>query len=392
MTETTLPVAAAPDERRIAKTVAYYVSFIALGLAAAVLGPTLPGLAVHTGTAIGPISFLFTAKALGYLLGSLGAGWLYDRVRGHPVLAGMLGLMAVMLVFTPMIPWLGLLALVILLLGAGEGVLDVGVNTLLLWVHGRSAGPYMNGLHFFFGLGAFLAPVILAQAILWSGDINWAYWMLAILALPAIPLLLRLPSPQHSATHHGAKPARINWLLVALLTLFFFFYVGAEGSFGGWIFTYTTALHLTTPEIAAYLTALFWGALTAGRLLSIPLAARFSHRSILFVDLLIATASVGAIILWPGSLLAVGGGTLGAGLGMASIFPTLLAFAERRLTVTAGVSSWFFVGSGAGGMVLPALIGQLFERIGPSVTMYSILASLVVLFGLLAVLLTWAKK
>ncbi len=377
---------------RIEKTIAYYIAFIGLGLIAAVLGPTLQGLAAHTTSHINEISFLFTAKSLGYLVGSLQAGRLYDRIPGHPVLAAMLGLAALMLLLAPTVPWLGLLALVVLILGIAEGTVDVGANTLLVWVHGREVGAYMNGLHFFFGLGAFLAPTVIAWAIVLSGDINWAYWTLALLTLPAIPLLLRSSSPQHQAASRAAGAGPVKWLLVALLALFFFLYVGAEGSFGGWIYTYTTALGLANPEVAGYLTSAYWGALTLGRLLGIPIARRLRPRVILLVDLVGSIVGVSIILLWPHSLTVVWIGTLGTGLATASVFPTLLSFAERRMTITAAVSSWFFVGSGLGGMVLPSLIGQLFDPIGPAVTMYAILVSLFLLVGLLGVLIGYADR
>ena len=55
----------------------------------------------------------------------------------------------------PVTQQLWLLLLVEFALGFAQGANDVGCNTLLLWVHkGKGAGPYINGLHFFFGLGA----------------------------------------------------------------------------------------------------------------------------------------------------------------------------------------------------------------------------------------------
>jgi hypothetical protein len=44
---------------------------------------------------------------------------------------------------------LALLAGAIFALGMAEGALDVGGNTLLVWVHQEKVGPFMNGLHFF---------------------------------------------------------------------------------------------------------------------------------------------------------------------------------------------------------------------------------------------------
>jgi fucose permease len=61
---------------------------------------------------------------------------------------------------------------------------------------------------------------------------------------------------------------------------------------------------------------------------------------------------------------------------MASVFPTLLTFAERRMKISGRVSSWFFAASGLGGMMVPWLIGQVFETVGPGSTMITILIDL----------------
>jgi FHS family Na+ dependent glucose MFS transporter 1 len=185
--------------------------------------------------------------------------------------------------------------------------------------------------------------------------------------------------------------AQVNPLLVGLIALFFFLYVGAEVSFGGWIFTFTTALKLANAAEAAYITSAFWGSLTIGRLLAIPIATRVRPRMMLFTDLLGCLASVGIILLWSNSLVAVWLGTLGIGLSMASIFPTTLSFAERRLTITGQVTGWFFVGAGAGGMVLPWLIGQLFDSVGPRVTMLGILGDIILESFVFVILIVYSS-
>jgi len=143
--------------RGLGNTIGYFATYIALGMAAAALGPTLPSLAENTQTQLSGISFLFTAHALGYLLGSFQGGRLYDRMPGNPLMVGALLVAAISLILVPLVPALWLLLVVVLILGAAGGVLDVGGNTLLVWEHGRKVGPYMNGLHFFFGVGGRLA-------------------------------------------------------------------------------------------------------------------------------------------------------------------------------------------------------------------------------------------
>jgi len=381
--------------RQFSYAAAYYIGFVALGLAAAVMGPTLLGLARHTGSTIGQVSFLFTARALGYLIGSLISGRLYDRLPGHRVMMSVLLLIAGMLLLTPMIPLLWLLAAVMLVWGVGEGALDVGGNTLLVWVYREQVAPYMNALHFFFGVGAFISPIIVAQAIQATGDIVLAYWALAALMLPALVWLSRLPSPPRQVVTEAHRSGRTNWKMLLLLVLSFYVYVGAELSLGNWLSTYAVKLRLADAAGAAYLTSAFWGAFTAGRLISIPLATRFAERTVLLADLVGALAFIVLMLIFPHSTVALWIGACGAGFAMASIFPTMISFAQHHMTITGQVTSFFLAGSSLGSMTLPLLIGQLFDSVGPSVMVMFVAAALLIelaLYGLLLMLVARKRE
>ena len=58
---------------------------------------------------------------------------------------------------------------------------------------------------------------------------------------------------------------------------------------------------------------------------------------------------------------------------MAGIFPVTITLANSLMSMTGRITAWFFVGSSAGGMVVPWLIGQRFESVGAQVTMLIIL-------------------
>jgi FHS family Na+ dependent glucose MFS transporter 1 len=358
---------------RRSRTAGYFAAFVALGLTIGTFGPTLPGLAAQTGASLGGAGFLFMARSLGYLVGSSRGGRLFDRAPGHALMAAALFVMALMMALVPLAPALWLLIAVLLPLGAAEGALDVGGNVMLVRAHGAGVGPYMNGLHFFFGVGALAAPVIVAQT---GQDVRLPYWILAAALLPVAGWVLRLPSPAARPKAEGDSPRQSNPRLVALIALFLFLYVGAEVSFGGWIYTYTLALGLSGAAAAAYLTSAFWGSLTLGRLLAIPFATRLRPRTILLCDLVGCLASVGLLILRSDSFAATVAGTVVLGLSMASIFPTTLTLAERRMTISGHVTGWFIVGASAGSMLLPWLVGQLFEPAGPRATMFVIITAL----------------
>ena len=362
-------------QQKAARTAGYYLASLTLGLVTASLGPALSSLAERVSASLDEISILFTAIALGYLVGSLLAGRVYDRAPGHVVMGTVLAVLAVMMVLVPLAPRLWLLVGVMLLAGAASGMVDVGGNTLLVWLHGQEVGPFMNGLHFCFGLGAFASPVIVAQVVRLSGDINWAYWIIASLIAPVAVWILRLPSPAH--INQGDDPAkRGSALMVVLIATVLLLYVGAESSMGGWIYSYATAAGLSNEAEAAYLTSVFWGTFTAGRLLSIPLVRQFSPRATLIAAWGGCLASVGAMVLVGDARLVLWLGTVGVGLSMAPIFPTMISFGERRMPITGQTTSWFFVGGSLGGMTLPWLIGQLFESMGPRATMSTILGDL----------------
>lgn len=382
---------ATSEQHQRGQTSAFYVSFIALGLAFASLGPTLPSLAGNTGSTLGQISILFTAQSLGLLIGNFVSGRLYDRRPAFPFLVAVVLVTAAMLALVPLMTSLALLAALLFIMGAAAGSIDVGGNTLLVWIHGDQVGPRMNALHFFFGVGALLAPIFVAQAIGLTGGVTAAYWALALLVLPAAVLFLRLPSPHAPARIAQARSERIPTLPVGLMMAAFFLFVGAEVSFGGWIYTYAVALDLATVTSAGYLTSVFWGALTLGRLLTIPIAGRVRPRYLLLADVLGGMASLLLLLLVPSQSWVVWVAAFGFGLSMANVYPTLVLLGGRHLHLTSRVASMFMIGGSIGSMVTPWLIGQRFESTGPQVTITILFVTLVLAGGTVAAFL-WATR
>jgi len=350
-------------------TAAYYLAFILLGLTMAAEGPTLLKLAEHTSSTLDQISLIFFFGSLGYLVGSYIGGRMYDRVPGHTFMAGVIIMLGVLIIFVPLATSLWTLLVIVLILGLVKGALDVGCNTLLLWVHNETVGPFMNGLHSFFGLGAFIAPLIVARVISATGDIHWVFWLFAIMAFPIAAWIWSLPSPPSRVVpaHHENAPFPV--LPVLTMVLCFALYVGSEVGYGAWIYTYAFTLKFGTEVTAAYLTSAFWGFFTLGRLFGIWVSTRTKPITILAVDFAGCLASIGLILLFRDSVTVLWIGTILVGIAQASIFPTFLTLAEERMHVTGTITGWFLVGSGLGGMVLPWLIGQAFVRIGAGAMM-----------------------
>ena len=346
-------------------TAAYFATFVALGLTTGSLGPTLPALATQTQSSLNAISYLFTFRSLGYVAGSILGGKLVDRLPGNIVMSTMLLLAMAPLLLIPFSMQLATIMGLMFVLGAAEAGLDVSANTLLLRVHGPLVAPFMNGMHSCFGVGALIAPIIVTRLPIFGQQVSTqSYLLLAIVLLAVAVFVVRLPSPaprvvENSAASSGRK-ATVFWL-----ALFLFLYVGAEVGFAGWIFSFTVITGLGTTAGAAYLTSLFWGSLTLGRALAIPITARVEPDAVLAASLVGAIVSLLLMLVFEHSLFGVSLGVAALGCSMASIFPATLSFATRRLNVTGRITGWFVVGSSLGATSIPLAIGQMLSGLGP---------------------------
>ena len=124
------------------------------------------------GATIAEMSFIFVLSSVGSLVGCVLTGAVLDRLPRYSylLLAATLVSLGLANSALPYCPSLPSLYTVALLGGLASGSLDTGGNVLLLhtW-SGRDSGPYMHALHFTFGIGAFLAPVV-ARPFLYSSE------------------------------------------------------------------------------------------------------------------------------------------------------------------------------------------------------------------------------
>ena len=174
--------------------------------------------------------------------------------------------------------------------------------------------------------------------------------------------------------HKESKGFRVQILI--LLFIFYFLYVGMEVTYGGLIMTFSVQYLDWSKAEGTMLTSVFWGAFAIGRGLAIFLAKCLSPAIMLIADLVLSCLALGGLvmaldsnhyILWFCTAM--------LGIGMASIFPTGITWAERYMRVTGKAAAVFVVGSALGEMALPALTGFLFQSNGPMWLLYIMLGT-----------------
>ncbi|SDL19994.1 MFS transporter, FHS family, glucose/mannose:H+ symporter [Franzmannia pantelleriensis] len=369
-----------PSRHHRQVTLCYFLLFLGVGMTGGLLGPALPHLAAMTDSSMSQIAILFTARALGNMSGAFVTGLLMDRLNGHRVLIGMLLLTAAGLTVAPLSPTLGLLTGLFLLLGFAEVSLNSGANTLLLWRHRDAAGPHVSALHFCFGLGNMLVPLVMVAALAISGQFQWAFWVVAAYLLAMLWPLSRLRSPSKLASDEDATPRTPKHrdpVLLALFMLLFALYVGVEITFAGWITAYGVLTGLTA-ERAALLVTLFWMALSAGRLLAIPLLRWCSPWAILIGCLLLGIITALALhAVWLPLTL----GALLFGLAASAIFPTLFSLGNQVMDMSGRTTGLIFTAAGSGALVVPSLTGPLLDLAGAE-AFPPLLGGMLVLLGL----------
>jgi len=362
------------SKSQLLQTLSYYLGFIGLGLVMVSAGPHLQNLLQHTNSNMDEFGIVFVFGSIGFLIGSFTGGLLFDRFKGHYIIAACFTLMGFSMALMPLIPSIWLMGGVVLTNGFAMSLVDMGSNTLLTWVHGEKSAPFMNALHLAFGIGAAISPILIGMFITSTGDIYWSYWTLAFCMVPLVILFLSVQSPEirksedasenELASQVNGKKARVT--LVILLVSFFFFYVGAEANFGNYITSYVQKSGLAIRDETAYLiNSLFFGTFTFGRLIAIPVTARLKTRQTITIDLIGSVTAFVIMLSFPNSIVALGIGSALAGLSMASVFPTMLTYAEQNLRLTARITSYFYLGISSANMVVSWLIAQLFERSGP---------------------------
>ena len=364
----------------------YFGVFLVLGLSAGFVGPSLDALGERAGVSDAAIGLVFVVQGGAYLVGALGAGRLFDRRRGHRLLAAALAALVVgfgALALSTLL-WAVLVAFVVI--GVATSTIDVGGNTLLVWVAppDRLVG-LLNGLHLCFGLGALASPIVVGLSLGIFDSVVPACLAVAAFAAASALVVRAVPSPRPRPRTeiHAARPPLPP---IVAICVFFAVYVGLEAGFVGWVYTFAVDSGTTGEAGAALVVALFW----VGFCLSRLAAATIGQRARPGVTLVVATsaslvpAAVLAVAGTTPAVLAVGSAVLGAALGPQ--FSLMIAYAERNLTLTGGITSLFIAAAALGGLSIPWVMGVVMDRRGPeSFTTATLLGSVLVLVALVAV-------
>ena len=136
--------------------------FLCFGASMAIIGPTVLELGCLTGEDVGNMSWVFFAQTCSALAGAICSGVITDRfnINYNIFLAIVITIHAVALTILPFTRSLGSLLVLTSFHGLFGGFQDTATNLRMIIMHGQDVPPFLQTLFFFYGLGAFLSPII----------------------------------------------------------------------------------------------------------------------------------------------------------------------------------------------------------------------------------------
>lgn len=347
-------------------TVVCFVSFIVLGIANSILGPTLRDLAAGLNLPLSAAGILRSAQQIGLIIGTLISGRVLDRRSPRDVMLPGVLLMGIGLLglANSSSALAGIITSVVV--GIGFGLLNVGANVTIGTLYEANAGPPLAALHTFFGIGLFCGPLLAGWTQTITGDWRTVYVIAAALfAGVAVWLTFSMSSePMQAKTTPSTKNASsrppIVWILLLPLMSLIFLYNGAGNGISDWLPTHLElAVHVSIP-MAAQITSLYGLALTAGRLLSIEGLRKFGNMRVLAVAVGVAALGAAFILFGGQQIGVVTAGVVMIGVGFGPIYPTVIAIGGQQQPQNfSSVTAILAESSATGALIIPALQGQV---------------------------------
>lgn len=315
--------------------VATWASFIFFAVSAVIVGVCLPEISRTFGTNLSEGGGIETARNLSLfivllLAGSLAQRWGIKRplVLGHYLIGAGLLLGSVAQNYAMLVAALAVI-------GLGGGLLEALLNPVVVALHPRASGKYLNLSHAFYPVGIMASALIFGELL--TLGVSWrVIFQIAaagMLLVAVFYTLLRFPPEERDDRSYPQMFAGILalggfWLFAAAI----FLGASIESAFTFWSRSYVAAYLSAVPRAGAAAVMIFAGAMAAGRFLTAYLANRMALNSIMLGSAVLGLAVSGFIfratsLWWFYGLLAL------AGLATACFWPTIMAAAADYLQV-----------------------------------------------------------
>ncbi|WP_397569268.1 MFS transporter [Schlesneria sp. T3-172] len=315
-----------------------YLGFISLGLPDTVAGVAWPSVRNSFSLPQDHFGLVFIALGCGYCTSSFLGGGLMSRWGVGTLLTGSSLLVCVAMFGFASAPVWSLFVACAVIWGLGSGGIDSALNS---YASTYFSTRHVNWLHACYSVGATVGPLLMTAMIVNRGSWRTGYVLVAVVLLLMSCLFLATrqwwQQPATTDSDPTAKPVGLLGTLrdplVQLSIVVFFLYTGLEFTVGQWCYTILTESRNVPAKTAGMFAGAYFGAIGVGRVVLGMVADRIGLDRMVRCSLL--TAFCGTLMLTVRSPVGVGlAGVLLTGLGLACVFPCLMARTPQRLGAT----------------------------------------------------------
>jgi fucose permease len=360
-----------------AVTAAGFAVFVLLGVVIASYGPSIPHITHRFHVSVSVAGLIVSANFLGEIIGLLSMGLTHARWRLGRRLAFGTTLFGVGLLAAAAAPSWPLLLLAVFALGIGAGGLVVLINLYYATRFGRRSPAMLSLVNTAYGTGNFIGPAVVALTSGYS-------IVFAVVGVGVLGCVVFLGRAEDEVVARELVPpplSRRTLGLVLAFALLLLVYEGIEAGVGTWEAT-DLLTRGSSAQFAAAATSFFWGAFTVGRVLTAPLAVRWSPQRILVPAFIISTLLLLGIraAIAPPLLFAL------VGLCAAPIFPVAVSWMTRVIPNATTLTTYAILGAVIGSALVPAALGGLIGLAGASQLPLGVAACALASLGMVGVI------
>lgn len=322
------------DRKYALQLATIFLGFIIFGISENIKGPAIPRIQYDFNLNEMQLGTLLSLNALGYLIACSFTALLTRKIGIKAVTMVAFGSMMVSGILIFVSRTYPIFSSSYFIMYIGNGMLEISLAILGARIFVKNTGTMMNLSHFFYGLSSTVAPMIasgLMAVTVYGHLIDWRGMYLIMLLLSILPMIPAFLGtfPGDDITQAERTPVKILlrdpalWLLVLILS----FGVVSELAVGGWLVNFLQKAYGWNNVSASGMLSAFFFCFSAARLLLGPVTDKIG-----FTLSLILASTFSAICTF---IAIVGGESVsflfaGAGLGIALIYPTVMAFISKR--------------------------------------------------------------
>ncbi|PYH97787.1 MFS general substrate transporter [Aspergillus ellipticus CBS 707.79] len=278
-----------------------FAAFMA-GMNDAAFGVLIPYIQPTYGVGLLQVSIIYLINFLGWVVASFANIHICSRIGtgGTLVVGASIQCIGYTLMFWG--PPFPLFVAAFFFTGCGVALQDAQVNMFTITVN--DAHRWLGILHAVYGVGTVLAPLI-ANTIASRMPV-WHYYYLLVMVIGLVNIVnlawtfrKGLFSPNvRNAKGSAGKELRetVTNRTVWILNGFFFLYVGAEVTAGGWLVQFLVSVRNGDPKKVGYIASGFWTGFTLGRVVLADITHQLGERRMVFIY--IALAAVMQVLFW----------------------------------------------------------------------------------------------